>query len=162
MEVTLIIIALVAGIVGLIGVIVPVLPGTLLSYAGLVCMYFVEGTTVTSTQLIVCGIISVVVVALDYFLPGYFTKIFGGSKAGVTGATIGTFVGMFFGLVGIIFGPFIGAVIGEMAGAKSDFDKALSAGLGSLLSFLVGSGIKLIVGVYIMYQIVKVFIQVAF
>lgn len=162
MEVTLIIIALVAGIVGLIGVIVPVLPGTLLSYAGMVCMYFVEGATVTSTQLIVCGIISVIVVALDYFLPGYFTKLFGGSKAGVTGATIGTFVGMFFGLAGIIFGPFIGAVIGEMAGAKASFDKALTVGLGSFLSFLIGSGVKLIVGVYIMYQIVKACILVIF
>ena len=162
MEVTLIIIALVAGIIGLIGVIVPVLPGTLLSYAGLVCMYFVEGSTITTTQMVVCGIISVIVVAIDFFLPGYFTKLFGGSKSGVNGATVGTIVGMFFGLPGIILGPFVGAVIGEMAGAKSEFDKALSVGLGSLLSFLVGSGIKLIVGVYIMYQIVKVFIQVTF
>ncbi len=160
MEIGLLIIALAAGVVGLIGVIVPVLPGTLLSFAGMVCAYFVTGSTITTTQLIVCGVVSVAVVLLDYLLPGYFTKVFGGTKAGITGATIGTFVGLLFGIPGIILGPFFGAVIGEMVGSKVDIDRALSVGLGSLLSFLVGSGIKLIVGLYMIYHIVKVFMGV--
>ena len=107
MEIGLLIIALVADVVGLLGVIVPVLPGTLLSFGGLVCAYFVTGSTITTTQLVICGVISVIVVLLDYLLPGYFTKIFGGTKAGITGATIGTFVGFIFGIPGIILGPFI-------------------------------------------------------
>ena len=160
MEFGLLIIALVAGVVGLVGVIVPVLPGTLLSFIGLVCAYFVAGSTITTTQLIVCGVISVVVILLDYILPGYFTKLFGGTKAGITGATIGTFVGLLFGIPGIILGPLFGAVIGEMVGSHVDIDRALSVGLGSLLSFLVGSGIKLIAGLYMIYHIVKVFIGV--
>lgn len=160
MEIGLLIIALVAGVIGLLGVIVPVLPGTLLSFGGLVCAYFVTGSTITTTQLIVCGIVSVVVVLLDYLLPGYFTKVFGGTKSGITGATIGTFVGFIFGIPGIILGPFFGAVIGEMVGGKTDIDRALSVGLGSLLSFLVGSGIKLIAGLYMIYHIIKVFIGV--
>ncbi len=160
MEIGLLIIALAAGVVGLIGVIVPVLPGTLLSFAGMVCAYFVTGSTITTTQLIVCGVVSVAVVLLDYLLPGYFTKVFGGTKAGITGATIGTFVGLLFGIPGIILGPFFGAVIGEMVGSKVDIDRALSVGLGSLLSFLVGSGIKLIVGLYMIYHIAKVFMGV--
>lgn len=160
MEIGLLIIALVAGVIGLLGVIVPVLPGTLLSFSGLVCAYFVTGSTITTTQLIVCGIVSVVVVLLDYLLPGYFTKVFGGTKSGITGATIGTFVGFIFGIPGIILGPFFGAVIGEMVGGKADIDRALSVGLGSLLSFLVGSGIKLIAGLYMIYHIIKVFIGV--
>lgn len=158
MEIGLLIIALVAGVVGLLGVIVPVLPGTLLSFGGLVCAYFVTGSTITTTQLVVCGVVSIVVILLDYLLPGYFTKVFGGTKAGITGATIGTFVGFIFGLPGIILGPFFGAVIGEMVSGKADIDKALSVGLGSLLSFLVGSGVKLIAGLYMIYHIIKVFI----
>lgn len=160
MEIGLLIIALVAGVVGLLGVIVPVLPGTLLSFGGLLCAYFVTGSTISTTQLIVCGIVSIIVVLLDYLLPGYFTKVFGGTKAGITGATIGTFVGFIFGIPGIILGPFFGAVIGEMVGGKADIDRALSVGLGSLLSFLVGSGIKLIAGLYMIYHIIKVFIGV--
>ena len=158
MEIGLLIIALVAGVIGLLGVIVPVLPGTLLSFGGLVCAYFVTGSTITTTQLVVCGVVSIVVILLDYLLPGYFTKVFGGTKAGITGATIGTFVGFIFGLPGIILGPFSGAVIGEMVSGKADIDKALSVGLGSLLSFLVGSGVKLIAGLYMIYHIIKVFI----
>ena len=162
MEIGLIIIALVASIVGLVGVVVPVLPGTLLSFVGLLCAYFVTGSTITMTQLVVCGILSLIVILLYYLLHGYFTKVFGGTKAGITGATIGTFVGLLFGLPGIILGPFFGAVIGEMVSSNQDIDKALTIGLGSLLSFLVGSGIKLIVGLYMLYHIVKVFIGLVF
>lgn len=162
MEIGLMIIALIAGIIGLIGVIVPVLPGTLLSFGGLVCAYFIDGSTITTTQLVVCGVISVVVILLDYVLPGYFTKLFGGTKSGITGATIGTFVGLLFGVPGIILGPFAGAVIGEMVGSKAPFDHAIKIGLGSMLSFLVGSGIKLIAGVYMIYYIVKCIISITF
>ncbi|MBO5890861.1 MAG: DUF456 domain-containing protein [Alistipes sp.] len=160
MEVGLMIIALIAGAIGLLGVILPVLPGTLLSFGGMLCAYFVQGSTITMTQLVVCGVLSIIVIILDYFLPGYFTKLFGGTKAGITGATIGTFVGLLFGIPGIILGPFAGAVIGEMVGSKATFDNAINIGLGSMLSFLVGSGIKLIVGVYMMFYIIKSFIAV--
>lgn len=160
MDTGLIIIAIIAGVVGLLGVIVPVLPGTLLSYGGLICAYFVDGSTISLTQIIVCGIASIVVIILDYVLPGYFTKLFGGTKAGITGATIGTFIGFLFGLPGIILGPFLGAVIGEMVGNNASIDKALNIGLGSMLSFLVGSGIKLIVGLYMIIQIIKVCIDI--
>lgn len=160
MDVMLIVIAIIAGIIGLAGVVVPVLPGTLLSYLGMLCIYFVDGATITTTQLVVCGVISVLVILLDYLLPGYFAKLFGGSKYGITGATIGTFVGMFFGLIGIVFGPVIGAIIGEMVGAKSNFDQALKVGFGSFLSFLVGSGIKLMVGLYIIVQLLKSLISI--
>ena len=154
------IIALIAGAIGLLGVILPVLPGTLLSFGGMLCAYFVQGSTITMTQLVVCGVLSIIVIILDYLLPGYFTKLFGGTKAGITGATIGTFVGLLFGIPGIILGPFAGAVIGEMVGSKTTFDDAINIGLGSMLSFLVGSGIKLIVGVYMMFYIIKSFIAV--
>lgn len=156
------VIALIAGAIGLLGVILPVLPGTILSFGGMLSAYFVQGSTITMTQLVVCGALSIIVVVLDYLLPGYFTKLFGGTKAGITGATIGTFVGFLFGIPGIILGPFFGAVIGEMVGSKTTLDNAINIGLGSMLSFLVGSGIKLIVGIYMMFYIIKSFIAVMF
>lgn len=160
MDTLLVIIGLIAGIVGLLGVIVPVLPGTLLSYLGLVCVFFTSTSAVTITQLIIWGAISVVAIVLDYILPGYFSKLFGGTKAGITGATIGTIVGLFFGIPGIILGPFAGAVIGEMVSAKIDFAQALIVGFGSMLSFLVGTGIKLFAGIFMMYYIFKDFVNV--
>ena len=162
MDITLVIIALIAGIIGLLGVIIPVLPGTLLSYAGIICIYFTDGKPITTVQLIICGIVSVVAVVLDYLLPGYFTKLFGGTKAGITGATVGTFIGCFLGIPGIILGPFVGALVGELIGSKSNFSHALKVGFGSFLSFLFSSGIKLFAGIYMLYYIIKAFIDILF
>ncbi|MBQ8492812.1 MAG: DUF456 domain-containing protein [Alistipes sp.] len=155
MDITLAIIAVVAGIIGLIGVIVPVLPGTILSYAGLVCLYFTTSTTITITELIIWGAISVIVMVLDYILPGYFSQKFGATKAGVWGATIGTIVGIFFGVPGILLGPFVGAVVGEKINGKLTTEQALKVGFGSMISFIVGSGLKLVVGAILMFYIIK-------
>jgi uncharacterized protein YqgC (DUF456 family) len=100
------------------------------------------------------GVISAIIIILDYILPAYFSKLFGGSKAGIWGATIGVVVGMFtMGPLGIILGPFVGAVAGEMLHQKQTLDKAIVVGAGSLLSFFVGTGIKLIAGGFMMYYI---------
>lgn len=155
MNTLLIVAAIACGIIGLLGAIIPVLPGTLLSLAGLILAYFTDGSEITVNMLIIWSIISVIVVILDYILPGYFSKRFGGTKSGVTGATVGVILGMFFGPVGIIFGPFIGAVAGELLGNNLSFDKAIVVGFGSLLSFFVGTGFKLIVGGLLLFYIIK-------
>ncbi len=155
MNTLLIVAAIACGIIGLLGAIIPVLPGTLLSLAGLILAYFTDGSEITINILIIWSIISVFVVILDYILPGYFSKRFGGTKSGVTGATVGVILGMFFGPVGIIFGPFIGAVAGELLGNNLSFDKAIVVGFGSLLSFFVGTGFKLIVGGLLLFYIIK-------
>lgn len=155
MNTLLIVAAIACGIIGLLGAIIPVLPGTLLSLAGLILAYFTDGSEITINMLIIWSIISVFVVILDYILPGYFSKRFGGTKSGVTGATVGVILGMFFGPVGIIFGPFIGAVAGELLGNNLSFDKAIVVGFGSLLSFFVGTGFKLIVGGLLLFYIIK-------
>ena len=162
MELTLLIIGAILGIVGLLGAVIPVIPGTILSYIGFLCVYFVGDTSISTTQLIVCGVISVAVIVLDYILPGYFSKLFGGTKYGITGATIGTIVGLFFGIVGILIGPFVGAVIGEMIGKKIDFSQAIKVGFGSTLAFIAGTGIKLIAGAYMLFYIAKEFISYVF
>lgn len=146
--------AIVCGIVGLLGAVVPILPGTLLSYAGMVCAYFLPTSQLSSNQLWLWGAISAVAIILDYILPAYFSKLMGGSKAGITGATIGVFAGMIFmGPIGIILGPFLGAVIGELVNQQQPLDKAVAVGFGSLLSFIAGTGIKLIAGGFMMYYI---------
>ena len=64
------------------------------------------------------------------------------------GATIGTVVGFFFiPPLGILLGPFVGAVIGELCHNREDISKAFLVGFGSFLSFIVGTGLKLIAAV---------------
>ena len=145
MDTLLIISAILCGVVGLIGSVVPVLPGPALSFVGIICAYMTDNSAISTPMLWVWGIITLVVTVLDYILPAYFSKVFGGSKAGVTGATIGVFAGLFMGPIGIILGPFVGAVAGE----------AVKVGFGSLISFIVGSGLKLVVTGMMMYYIWK-------
>lgn len=155
MDTTLGVIAIICGIIGLMGTIVPVLPGTIISYAGLLCISFSSYSELSSFMLVAWGIVAVAVIVMDYVLPGYFSKKFGGTKAGVTGATVGTILGIFFGPVGIILGPFFGAVLGELVAEKLTFNQALKVGFGSMMSFLVGTLFKLIAGGLMLYYIIK-------
>lgn len=154
MDILITICAILCGIIGVLGAVLPVLPGPALSFVGMVLAYFNGGDTITERMLWIWGIVTIVVSILDYILPGYFSKIFGGTKAGITGATIGVFVGVFMGPLGIILGPFVGAVIGELLHEKKNLDKAITVGFGSLLSFLVGSGVRLILAGFMLYYIV--------
>ena len=56
-------------------------------------------------------------------------------------------------VVGAIIGPFIGAIIGEMVHDDSDAKRAIKVGIGSFLSFLVGTGLKLILSFAMLFKI---------
>ena len=135
--------AILRAVIGAAGCIVPIIPGVVLSYAGLLCAYFRDGSTLSTTLLWIWLVVVAVVSLIDYFLPAYMTKIFGGSRPATIGATIGAIAGFLFGPIGIIVGPFAGAVIGELMNNRNDLNRAIKVGLGSFLSFIVGTGIKL-------------------
>ncbi len=150
MDVALSILALLLSLLGIIGAIMPI-PGVVFSYLGLVCAYFCSYSTLTPRVLIVWAVVSIIVSVVDFLLPPYFAKRFGGSRYGIIGSTVGIFAGfLFFPPVGIILGPLFGAVLGELLHDKSDIDKAIKVGLASLLSFLFGVGIKLVATVWML------------
>ena len=155
MDLLLTICAILCGVIGVLGAVLPILPGPALSFVGMVVAYFAAGDEISQRMLWIWGIITLVVSILDYILPGYFSKVFGGTKAGITGATIGVFAGLFLGPIGIIIGPFAGAVIGELLHERQNLDRAIKVGFGSLISFLVGSGVKLIISGMMLYYIIK-------
>ncbi len=143
---------------GVAGCILPILPGVIIAYGGVVCAYFYSGDSVVSIgvwSLVIWLILTLFVTLLDYFLPAYLARAVGGSKAGQWGATVGLMfglVGSFFvplpiiaQIVSVIAGPMVGAILGEVIFAKSDFNHACKVGVGSFCSFIVGTGIKLIV-----------------
>jgi uncharacterized protein YqgC (DUF456 family) len=131
-------------ITGLLGCVLPLLPGPPLNYAGLLLLHFTTGFQFSTRFLVIWGIVTVVVYALDYVIPVWGTKKFGGSKRGVWGSMIGLIAGMFFfPPFGIIIGPFAGAVIGELTAGK-DSKAALKSGFGSFVGFLTGTILKLI------------------
>jgi len=143
-------------IIGIIGCLVPVLPGPPISYGGIIILHFTEFAQFSDRLLIILAGIALIVTILDYIVPIWGTRKFGGSKYGARGATVGLIIGLFFGPPGIILGPFIGAVIGEMM-FKDDLKYALKAGFGSLLGFLTGIGLKLAASFTITFYFIKGF-----
>ena len=143
MDIFLLIIAALLILVGIIGCIVPGLPGVPLAYAGLWIAQATERIDFSWQMLLVWGIVTIVVSILDYVVPAWGTKQFGGTKYGVWGSTIGVFAGMFFGALGVIIGPLVGAVLGELIGGK-EVTEALRAGWGSFIGLLFGTILKLV------------------
>ena len=151
MDIFLLVIAFLFLVIGIIGCIVPGLPGTPIAYAGLWIAQATERVDFSWQFLLIWGIVTVVISVLDYVVPAWGTKRFGGTKWGVWGSTIGVFVGLFFGAVGVILGPLVGAILGELLysarnGSITDqsLAAALRAGWGSFLGILFGTLIKLI------------------
>lgn len=156
MEYLLLSLAILLILVGIVGCLLPVLPGPPLSYAGILILHFTSFADFSKNLLIILAVAAGIVTILDYFVPIWGTKKFGGSKYGTRGATIGLIIGLFFGPPGIILGPFLGAFIGEMI-FKDDFKYALKAGFGSLLGFLTGVGLKLATSLTITFYFIKAF-----
>ena len=167
MDYLLMIAAVVVLIIGLIGDIIPGIPGTPVSYLALLLMHWTERLSYTPQFLLMTGLICVVITVLDYVVPVWGTKKFGGTKAGVRGSTIGLIVGIIvlpllgivlgpFGLIGILGGPFVGAYIGEKMGGTPD-NKAWRSAFGSFIGFLAGTFMKiaytLVVGFYVFKDI---------
>lgn len=138
---------------GILGCILPVLPGPPIGFLGLLVLQLSPFPPFTERELVMWGLLAALVTFLDYVVPVWGTKKFGGSKKGVWGSIIGLIFGLTFPPFGIIIGPFIGAVLGEMLDGK-DFSPALKAGFGSFLGFLAGTLMKLAVSLYFSYQFV--------
>ena len=167
MDIFLIVLGAICLLLGLAGCVAPVLPGVPLSYLGLLLLHFTDRVQFSWQFLVIWGVIVAVIQVLDYFIPAWGTKKFGGTKYGVWGSTIGLFVGFFMGPLGIIMGPFVGAVIGELIyfnrhpqttlseteqNKNSNVTRALRAGFGSFIGLLTGTLIKVICcGVMIAY-----------
>ncbi|WP_299128167.1 DUF456 domain-containing protein [uncultured Winogradskyella sp.] len=147
MEIVLIIIALALMILGILGSFLPVIPGPLTSWAGLLVLNFTDGVELSLTFLIITLLFALFIYVLDYMIPAVGTKRFGGSRAGIIGTTIGLIAGLITPIpYGIIIGPFIGAFIGEMI-HRNDMEKALKAAFGSFLGFLASTFLKFIVAI---------------
>ncbi len=149
MDTLLLILALLLALIGAIGAVLPGLPGTPVSFIALLLLIFCDGNDITTTALIINGILTVVITALDYVAPVWLTKKSGGSKYGTWGTTIGLVIGMFFGLPGILLGPFLGAYIGELI-AKTPSDKAFKVAAMSFVAFMLTTGIKAAYGIYVL------------
>ena len=155
MTVVFIVIGALLLLVGLAGCIVPVVPGTPLSFAGLLLLWGARGWDAEAfgwPTVVVLGLATVVVTILDYVTPVVGAKKYGASKAGVWGSIIGMIVGLVgllpVGPLGMLVGAFVGAWIGETLAGKEGA-AALKAAWGVFVGTVVGVVLKLVVSVVI-------------
>jgi len=145
MDILLVCIGFLLIIGGIIGSFIPILPGPITSWFGLLLLHLTNAVPMSYTLLVITLILALAIFILDYFIPAMGAKRFGGSRYGVIGTTIGLVIGiLFFPPFGIIIGPFFGALIGELLHGKKT-DSAMKAAFGSLLGLLTSVFIKFIV-----------------
>jgi uncharacterized protein YqgC (DUF456 family) len=142
---------------GIVGSFLPILPGPLTSWIGLLLLQLTKIIPVDWTFLGITLAIALLIWVLDYFIPAIGTKRFGGSRYGVYGTTIGLIIGLLSPIpFGMLFGAFFGAFIGELLYDSKDTNRALKASFGAFVGFLASATIKFsIATVYVILFLLK-------
>lgn len=96
-------------VAGLIGIVVPVLPGLLLSWAGVLVWALSLRTGAAWTTLAIATTIMVLGTVIKYLVPGRTLR-----EAGVPWSTLG--LGTLLGIVGFFVVPVVGLFVGFVAG----------------------------------------------
>jgi hypothetical protein len=125
-------------LLGLAGTVLPVLPGTLLVWGGIVLAAWIDDfARVGMTTVLVITVLAVLAWALDYVAGLLGAKKAGASKLALLGASVGTVLGLFMGLVGVFFMPLVGAAVGEYL-ARRDQTRAVKVGVATWVGIMLG------------------------
>jgi uncharacterized protein YqgC (DUF456 family) len=131
-------------VVGLLGTVLPVIPGALLVFAGLLLAAWADGfARVGPVALSIIGALGLLSWGTDLIGTVMGARRVGASPLALAGATIGGLVGLFFGLAGLVLGPFVGAFAGELV-ARRDLRQAGQVGLGTWLGLAAAAVVKLV------------------
>ena len=159
MDYVLLAMAAILVLTGLAGCIIPVLPGLVLAYFGLLLLAFTSWGAFSTQYLLALGVVVIVISLLDYFVPIFGSKLFGVSKQGIIGSLIGMFVGLIvFPPFGAIMGVMLGAVAGEYISGKKHRE-AIQAGIVTFVLTLSMFVVKLSLCGYIAYVFVTTCFQ---
>jgi uncharacterized protein YqgC (DUF456 family) len=157
MDVFIMILGAICVLIGVAGSLLPILPGTPVSYIGLLLLLAVDGCSFSVQFMLIILALVVLQQILNYIIPIWGVKKYGGSKAGQWGGVLGLLVGLLFMPWGMIVGPFVGAVLGEMMAGKNTSD-SLKAGFGSFVGNLLTTVSGLVLsGVMAYYYFAEVF-----
>ena len=154
MSVLLWIIAVALILVGIAGTVLPVLPGAILVFAGILLAAWIDDFTRIPVWLVVIlGAFTAIAWAVDYLAAVAGARKAGASKLALIGAAIGTLAGIVTGLWGLLFMPLVGAAVGEFV-AQRDFLRAGKVGVATWIGLLIGTAVK----VAIVFAMVGVFV----
>ncbi len=144
METVFLILALLVMVLGLVGAVLPMIPSVPMVYAGFVLYGLAtEWRDYGLNVMVFFGLLTCLIIAVDYVAGAVGAKKFGASPAGVWGSIIGAVAGVIiFNVFGLIIGTFAGAIIGELLYGR-DMRDAVRSGWGAFMGFLAGSFFKI-------------------
>lgn len=149
MDITVIyVVCIILLLLGLIGTFLPVLPGLLLSLAGLLIYKYGTDAPLSMAYVYLFIALTLLSVLLNYVIPARINRKYGGTRWGSIGSVLGTLLGLFF--IPLPFGFLIGMVAGvyvmELMHDSKDGKKAWNSAKGAFVGFLYGTGFNFIVG----------------
>ena len=157
MDLLLLFFFLFLALLGIAGSFLPVIPGPITSWLGLLLLHLTQWVPSDQFFLTITFSIAIAVFLLDYLIPILGTKRFGGTKNGMIGSAIGLVMGLLLmGPPGIIIGAFLGAFAGELLRDSQGKKKALKAAIGSLIGFLTGVFLKFSVALVYVFFFVEI------
>lgn len=156
MDTTLInFISIILLILGILGTFLPVLPGLVLSLAGLLIYKYGTDADLPMLYIWVFAILTVASAVLNYVIPAKTNKKYGGTNWGSIGSIVGTIIGIFLPIpLGFLVGMFAGVFIGELLHDSKDMNKALRSTKGAFIGFIYGTGFSLVVGIAMLMVVV--------
>jgi uncharacterized protein YqgC (DUF456 family) len=130
--------------VGLLGTLLPILPGTVIAFAGIVIHKLMLGEASVSWSIVLmASLITVLTLLIDVWCTWWGARRFGATVMGAVGAVLGAIFGLlFFSLPGLVIGPVVGAVLFELLNDRSG-QEATRAGFGTVIGAVVGFFLKL-------------------
>ncbi len=133
---------IVAGVLlltGFVGSIVPLLPGTTLMLVAVLLQKWLLPATLPWPVVGWIAVAWLLSILADFGCTILGTRLFGGTKWGMAGASGGALIGMFFSLPALLLGTMLGAVVAEKWGAKRTTHESLRAGTGAAVGFFLGT-----------------------
>jgi uncharacterized protein YqgC (DUF456 family) len=130
---------------GIVGTVVPLLPGALLVFLGLLTAAWIDDFhRVGWVTLAILALLTLLAYAIEIWAAHRGFRRSGASGWALLGATLGGLAGIFFALPGLIVGPFVGAFAGEYL-ARRNLRQAGRAGLGAWLGLLLAGAGRLVI-----------------
>ena len=129
---------------GLVGTVLPLIPGTILIFAGAV-LNFLTLKAIGWPTILVLAVLMILSQVIDFLSGAAGAKWFGASRWGAIGGILGAIIGIFFGIIGLFVGPLVGALLGELLGGKGILPAGKSS-WGTFLGTTAGLVAKVLIG----------------
>jgi uncharacterized protein YqgC (DUF456 family) len=137
-------ISLLIFLIGLAGSFLPIVPGSLIVWIGVILhkLWIADGS-VTWLVVVITGVLMGIGQLADIYMGIWGARKFGASWKGAVGAFLGALIGFFIppAIFWLIVGPIVGAIVGELVAGRS-FGAGSKAGIGTVVGGILAFALK--------------------